>query len=349
MKIIFDYINRFVAKEVALYQVARSLTWRRLWNSLQISASFLLSAITRRNRVWGVPVILNVEPTNVCNLRCPLCVTGSMQMKRPYGRMDFEMFKKAVDPIADRLIYVTLYHQGEPYLNKDFNRFVRYAKDKGLYVTTSSNAHYFDEKLAEEVVASGLDSMIISLDGVTQESYQHYRRGGDLKTVLEGIRNLVAAREKMKSHTPYLLLQFLVMKHNEREIEQMKELAGELKVDRLLIKTTQVMSREEAVEWLPTNEKYRRYKINETDFSVKQGKGICPRPWLTTLVDWDGQVVPCCFDKNGDFPMGDFRDGTGFQSIWRSEHYSRFRNAMLKDRNSLSICKNCNYGIGLFK
>jgi radical SAM protein with 4Fe4S-binding SPASM domain len=349
MRIILDIINQKIAKEVALYGVLKVLTFKRIVNALKITSSFLFSAIFKKNVVWGVPVILNVEPTNICNLRCPLCITGSLQMKRPYGRMDFEMFKNAIDKVADKLIYITLYHQGEPYLNPQFNDFVRYAKVKGIYVTTSSNAHFFDEAGAEAVVNSGLDSMIISLDGVTQESYQHYRRGGNLDKVLSGIENLVKAKEKMGKKTPYLLLQFLVMKHNEDEIEQVKELAEKIKVDRLLIKTTQVMTKEEAIEWLPKNEKYRRYDFGENGLSVKQGKGVCPRPWLTSLVDWDGQVVPCCFDKNGDYAMGDFREEKDFNIIWHSKKYNGFRKTMLKNRNAIDICKNCNYGIGLFK
>ena len=348
MKRYIDRLNKYVAKEVALYQVLKVLTFKRLFNAIQITLSFLISAIFKKNVVWGVPVILNVEPTNICNLRCPLCTTGSLQMKRPYGRMSFEMFEKSVEKIADKLIYITLYHQGEPYLNPEFNKFVRYAKDKGLYVTTSSNAHFFDEKTAEKVVLSGLDSMIISLDGVTQSSYEHYRRNGSLEKVKEGINNLVAIKKKLKSFTPYMFLQFLVMKHNEHEIDLVKKLATELKVDRLLIKTTQVMTKEEAVEWLPTNKKYRRYDFDEKGLFVKQGTGICPRPWLTSLIDWDGQVVPCCFDKNGDYAMGELNNEK-FNVIWKSKKYNGFRKRMLKNRNSIDICKNCNYGIGLFK
>lgn len=346
---IFEKLNFGLAKEVAMIQVLKTLTWRRVLNAVKIFSSFILSAITKRTIVWGVPVIVNVEPTNICNLRCPLCITGSMQMQRPYGQMNFDTFKKAIEPVADKIIYITLYHQGEPYLHSDFNRFVTFAREKGIYVTTSTNAHFFDEQRALDVVRSGLSSMIISVDGVTQETYAHYRMGGDLEKVKQGIRNLVAAKKKLKSKTPYLFMQFLVMKHNEHEIPAMKQLAGELKADRLLIKTTQVMTLEEAKEWLPENERYRRYDLTEEEFSVKRGRGVCPRPWLTTLVDWDGQVVPCCFDKNGNHAMGDFRNGEEFNEIWKSDRYTDFRKRMLTNRNSLDICRNCNYGIGLFK
>jgi len=350
--VIGDFINRFkpgLGKEVAIIQVLKALTLKRIWNAAINTASFIVSGITKKNVVWGCPSIVNIEPTNICNLRCPLCVTGSMQMKRPYGRMELSHFQKFVDQVADKIIYITLYHQGEPYLNKHFNDMVAYAKSKGVYVATSTNAHFFTPELSEKIVDSKLDSMIISLDGVTQQSYARYRVLGQLDTVLDGIRNLVQAKRAAKSKTPYLFLQFLVMKHNEHEIPKVKKLARELGVDRLLIKTTQVMTLEEAKEWLPQDEKYRRYALTENEFKAKQGQGLCPRVWMTTLVDWDGQVVPCCFDKNGDHAMGNLDAEEDFGSIWKNGRYNDFRKKMLQDRNSIDICSNCNYGIGLFK
>jgi len=335
-----EWINKIkpgVGKEVAVIQVLKTLTLKRLWNATINTASFIVSGITKKNIVWGYPSIVNIEPTNICNLRCPLCITGSMQMKRPHGHMKFEHFKKFVDQVADRIIYITLYHQGEPYLNKQFNDMVAFAKSKGVYVATSTNAHFFTPELCEKIVESGLDSMIISLDGVTQESYATYRVLGQLDTVLEGIRTLVAAKRRMKKKTPYLFLQFLVMKHNEHEIPQVKKLARELGVDRLLIKTTQVMTLEEAKKWLPENDKYRRYELTEDEFKVKQGQGVCPRPWMTTLVDWDGQVVPCCFDKNGDYAMGSMAANEDFDSIWGYLQQLQLRNWIIQIEGQ-SLC-----------
>jgi radical SAM protein with 4Fe4S-binding SPASM domain len=348
-KKLFKIGGFWLGKEVSVVQVLKCLTLRRIWNAAKILLSFILSGITKKNFVWGVPIIANIEPTNICNLRCPLCVTGSMSMERPYGRMDFSTFKKVVDDIGDRIIYITLYHQGEPYLHKQFSQFVAYAKKKKIYVTTSTNAHFFTKALAEEVVLSGLDSMIVSVDGATQETYGHYRRGGTLATVQEGIRNLVDAKKRLHRTTPYLFMQFLVMQHNEHEIPAMKEMAWELGVDRLLIKTTQVMTAEEARDWLPKNGRYRRYDFDGDEFKVKRGgQGVCPRPWLTTLVDWNGKVVPCCFDKNGHHTMGDINSSPTFSEIWRTPIYQDFRQRMLTDRQSIDICKNCNQGIRVF-
>ena len=338
-----------VGKEVALRQVLRALTVRRVGNAFINLLSFLLSAVTRRPIVWGRPIIVNIEPTNLCNLRCPLCITGSGQMERPQGKLDVALGRRMIDEVADHAIYITLYHQGEPYLHAAFNDLVAFAKSKRLYVTTSTNAHFFTPAAAEQVVRSGLDSMIISLDGVTQESYAKYRVRGNLETVLTGIRNLTEAKRRLSSRTPFLFLQFLVMKHNEGEIPQIRRLAKELGVDRLLIKTTQVMTAQEAEEWLPKDDKYRRYEVQADRLQVKRGRGVCPRLWLTTLMDWDGQIVPCCFDKNGEHAFGVLGSERSFGEIWRSKGYQDFRRRMLRNRNAIDICRNCNYGIGLFK
>ncbi|MBN1558654.1 SPASM domain-containing protein [candidate division KSB1 bacterium] len=348
MKNIFAKLTPGVAKEVALARVLQALTFKRVWNALVNVLSFLISAISKKPVVWGYPPIVNIEPTNICNLRCPLCVTGSRAMKRPRGHMDYRHFKKFIDQVAEKIIYLTLYHQGEPYLHRQFNDMVAYAKSKGLYVATSTNGHFFSPEMAAAVVQSGLDSMIISLDGVTQESYAKYRVLGQLDTVLDGIRNLVAAKKKAKSKVPRLFLQFLVMRQNEHEIDAVRRLAKELGVDRLLIKTAQVTTLAEAKKWLPENDRYRRYELTNDAWRVKRGQGVCPRLWMTTLIDWDGQVVPCCFDKNGDYAMGDLAKGC-FDDIWREQRYRDFRQRMLNDRNSIDICRNCNYGIGLFK
>lgn len=349
MKKLWDKIRPGVAKEVAVNRVLSSLTGKRVWNAIVNAISFILSAISKKTIVWGYPSIVNIEPTNVCNLRCPLCVTGSGMMKRPQGRMDVDQFRNFVDQVADKIIYLTLYHQGEPYLHRQFNDMVAYAKSKGLYVATSTNGHFFTPEMADRIVQSKLDSMIISLDGVTQATYAHYRVGGQFDTVLQGIRNLVEAKKKAGSKVPYLFLQFLVMKQNEHEIAAVKKLARELGVDRLLIKTTQVLTLDEAKAWLPLKEKYRRYELTQDAFKVKRGQGACPRLWMTTLIDWDGQIVPCCFDKNGEHAMGHLAGGKSFAEIWKEKKYSNFRRRMLRDRDSIEMCRNCNYGIGLFK
>lgn len=344
----FNEWNVAFGREVSFLQLAKALTFKRAWNALRMLAAFLISVFSRRPVVWGVPPVLTIEPTNACNLRCPLCVTGNGTMERAFGRMDFDTYVRVIDEIGDRVLYLVFFNQGEPYLHRRFNEFVAYAKRRGIYVTTSTNAHYFDVETAEATVRSGMDTLVISVDGATQESYARYRVGGSLAKVQQGIRALAEAKRRLRRRTPYLYLQFLVMQHNEHEIPAMEHMARELGVDRLLKKNIQVETLQEARTWLPQEEKYRRYHLAEDDFTVKRGKGVCIRPWLTTMVNWDGTVVPCCFDKNGHHATGDLRTPESFQAVWLSRPYSNFRHQMLNERDAISICKNCNQGIGLF-
>ena len=316
---------------------------------MQSVGSFAASMLLKRPITWGLPPVLTVEPTNICNLDCPLCVTGSGKMVRAGGRMEIETFQKLIDEVGDRIWYVIFYHQGEPYMNKAFLPSVKYAKKHGLYTETSTNAHFLNRQNAERTVESGLDAIIVSLDGTTQESYEKYRVKGKLARVLEGIRTLVAAKDRLCSKTPYILLQFLVMRHNEHQIPEIKLLAKDLGVDRLLLKNIQVETYREALEWLPQTENFQRYEIGGQNIRVRQGgKGVCPRPWLSSLVNWDGTIVPCCFDKNGQHTMGDISNGEHFVQVWSKQEYSAFRNKMLNRRNDIEICKNCNQGFGVW-
>lgn len=343
-RVVFMYIN-----EISLYRLIRSLTFRRLSNLALTTSSFFLSALLRKNILWGRPAILTIEPTNLCNLRCPLCITGSGDMERPGGQMSLETFGSIMDKMGDDLFFLLLYHQGEPYLNRHFLEFVRLAKEKNIYCTTSSNAHYFSDDIIHATIDSGLDSMIVSLDGVTQNVYEKYRVKGELDKVLHGVRRFMEIKKERRTKTPVIALQFLVMRHNEHQLTAVKKIARELKVDRLLIKNIEVHTVEEAREWLPEDERYRRYEFDGESLKVKNAeKQSCPRPWTSIVINWDGNVVPCCFDKNGEYLMGNINTATSIEKIWTGQPFRQFRQQLASDRKSIPMCRNCNQGMGSF-
>ncbi len=328
----------------------KTLSVRRLLNAGLGMTSFALSAATKRTFVWGKPFILTVEPTNLCNLSCPLCITGNGRMTRRVGTMTFERFKTVVDEIGSYLFYLLLYQQGEPFINKDFLKFVEYAKGRKIFVTTSTNGHYLNPDTARQTVASGLDSMIVSIDGADQNSYEVYRVNGKLSRVVAGVEHLVRQREIQNSRTPKIFIQFIVMRHNELQIAEMKKLAKRLGADKLLTKTVHVENTEEASAWLPQNESLTRYRIEGTHLLPKRiVKGACIRPWTSALINWDGSVVPCCFDKNARHDFGSVSDTNSIKKIWTSKKYDSFRDLMLTNRSSLDICANCSQGLRLYR
>lgn len=321
------------------------LTPRRAWNAGQIVSSYLLSKLTGQARHWGLPLALSFEPTTSCNLRCPECPSGLRSFTRPTGMLPAELFRRTIDEVASSLWYLIFYFQGEPYLHPEFLDLVRYAADKGIYTATSTNAHYLNDHNARRTVESGLDRLIISLDGTTQEVYQQYRVGGKLDKVLEGTRNVVRWRKELKSSTPRIIFQFLVVRPNEHQINDARQLAEALGVDDVWFKTAQIYDHQHGSPLIPTIDYYSRYQNNGNGtWSLKNALlDHCWKMWHSCVITWDGLVVPCCFDKDAEYRQGDLKTET-FRQLWRGPKYQQFRGSLLKGRDQIEMCRNCSEG-----
>ena len=321
------------------------LTPLRALNALQVVGSYMLSKLTRRARHWGYPVSISLEPTTSCNLRCPECPSGLRSFTRPTGMLQDELFRQTIDQLHRRLLYLIFYFQGEPYLHKNFLQLVKYASDKGIYTATSTNAHFLDDDTARKTVESGLDRLIVSIDGTTQETYAAYRVGGKLEKVLEGTRNVVKWKKKLKSKTPHVMFQFLVVRPNEHQLEDVKKMARELGVDEVVFKTAQIYDHAHGSPLIPTIDYYSRYRNNgDGSYTIKNKLlNHCWKMWHSCVITWDGLLVPCCFDKDAEYRMGDLKE-TDFGKIWRGPAYSQFRQTLLGSRANIDMCRNCTEG-----
>jgi radical SAM protein with 4Fe4S-binding SPASM domain len=326
-------------------QLLPKLTLRRLSNAIKIGISFHLSRIAKRDLSWGLPVSISLEPTTACNLGCPECPSGLKKFTRSTGNLKADFAKDILDELAPHVMYANFYFQGEPFINPNFLEMVTYAAQKGIYTSTSTNAHFLHPELARKTVESGLDKLIISIDGITQETYSSYRIDGKLEKVLEGTRNLLHWRKELKSKTPYVIFQFLVVKPNEHEIESAKKLADEMGVDEIRFKTAQVYDYENGNPLIPENENYSRYRKLPNGKYVIKNKLVnqCWRMWQGCVITWDGLVVPCCFDKDATHRLGQIGE-IPFRNIWKGEKYRHFRKAILKSRKEIDICRNCSEG-----
>ncbi len=323
----------------------RSLSLRRVFNAILVYSSYFISLLIKRSIYWGKPPIIVIEPTNICNLRCPLCPSGNGTLTRPKGYMDYDLFCRIIDDVKDTAFMVVLWNQGESYLNKDFSRMIRYASDNRLFTLVSTNGNI--DLNVDEVIASGLDSMIVSLDGATQEIYNKYRVNGNLQKVMDNVKALAAAKKRTGKKNPLIRWQFLVMKHNEHEINEITKIAREIQVDNLEFKSIQVYSREDIEKFMPSDPKYRRYKIKGNDFSLKVGiPNRCRRIWTNAVINWNGDAAICCFDKDITFPIGNVRQ-TSINKIWKGKEIRKIRNRILKNRSSIAICRNCGESVKL--
>jgi radical SAM protein with 4Fe4S-binding SPASM domain len=327
------------------------LTPRRVWNASKVLSSYYISRLLKRPVQWGLPISISFEPTTSCNLRCPECPSGLRQFTRPTGMLKEGFFKETIDDIYKEILYLIFYFQGEPYLNRDFLSMVKYASDKGIYTATSTNAHYLTDEVAKRTVESGLDRLIISIDGTTQEVYKQYRRGGNLDKVIAGAKNVVKWKKELKSKTPFVFFQFLVVKPNEHQVEDIKKLAVEVGVDEVRFKTAQVYDYEnDPNQLIPKNEKYSRYKKDKEGNHISKNKmaNHCWKLWHANVITWDGMVVPCCFDKDASHQLGDLKNQS-FKSIWQNDKYKHFRKELMTSRKNIDICANCSEGTSVWK
>lgn len=293
-----------------------------------------------------MPFNISVEPTTSCNLGCPECPSGLKSFTRDTGTLEMDFYAKLLREVHENLIYLYFYFQGEPYLHPKFLDLVKAAHDKNIYTVTSTNAHFLTPRKAKETVESGLDRILISIDGATQESYESYRIGGKLSKVIEGTKNLVEAKKQLKSSTPHIIIQFLVVKPNQHEIPAIFQLGEELGVDEVKLKTAQIYDYKDGSELIPTIDEYSRYKLNsDGTYSIKNKlENKCWKLWHSCVVTWDGNIVPCCFDKDAKYAMGDLKN-TSFKSIWNNPQYAAFRGQLVQNRKSIDICTNCTEGL----
>ncbi|MGM0479695.1 MAG: radical SAM/SPASM domain-containing protein [Bacteroidota bacterium] len=327
------------------FNILGKLTFQRGWNVLRLRFSYMLAKRFKRIQQRALPFAASIEPTTACNLGCPECPSGLKQFTRPTGRLQMDLHEKMLDQLGKQLFYINYYFQGEPFLHPQFLDLIEAAHRRKIYTATSTNAHFITEKKAEEIVRSGLDRMIISIDGLTQETYEQYRRKGKLEKVIQGTENMIRAKKKLHRKTPHLIFQFLVVRPNEHEVDDIVKLGNKMGVDEVRLKTAQLYDYENGNPLMPHNEKYSRYRKNKAGKFVPKYhlKDHCWRMWSSTVLTWDGKVVPCCFDKDAKHVLGDVTK-VPFKKVWRHPQYQAFRKQVFTDRESIDICQNCSEG-----
>jgi radical SAM protein with 4Fe4S-binding SPASM domain len=255
---------------------------------------------------------------------------------------DSLLYKKLINELKPTLEHIILYFQGEPFLNNRLPELIKYAHDSRIYTSTSTNGQFLNKKNAKEIVQSGLDKIIISIDGSTQPVYETYRVGGDLQKAIDGINYLIEWKKTLVSITPIIEIQFLVLKSNEHQMKEMQKMAKSLHVDRLTFKTAQLYDFENGSNLLTTKSRYARYKKTDNGTYILKGKqpNRCWRAWSGAVINVHGEVLPCCFDKTSEYSFGNILEHS-FLSCWQSKKAWGFRDKIIKNRKQFDMCRNC--------
>ena len=303
------------------------------------------------NSFISKPSIIMIEPTNVCNLSCPTCPTGSGMMTRPKRMLSYDEFKGIINQVKGYAHRIVLWNYGEPFLNKELIPMIHYAADSGIFVETSTNGEFFrSREFCNNIVKSRLQKLIVCLDGADQETIVKFRRGSQFEQIVNGIKLMVGAKKDLNSKTPEIEFQFIVMKHNEHQKTYMKELADELGVDIYCEKTVGVDSSDPnfqslAKELLPSDLSLSRFfQKKDGTFALKgEITNYCWRIFQSVVINSDGTVVPCCYDLYSKHVMGNVFEES-LEKIWRNKRYNRFRRQLLMDRKAIPMCNICSEG-----
>lgn len=316
---------------------------------LRKAANFFLAGLNQYllpSRPLGYPVIAQVEPANFCNLSCPLCLTSSITKSRKPALLPFQTFQQFINDCGDYLLHLIFWNWGEPFLNPDLIRMIAYAKAKGIIVHTSTNGNVpCDEAQAEALVDSGLDSLVVAIDGATQKTYEQYRQGGRLDIVVSNIETILRVRSMKSADTPRINMRFVVMRHNESEVPTARDLAKKLGVDYFTLKTVDmppVLGSNLDQSYAPEKSDYRRYEYNADTFTRKEKPFVCMRPWKRITMDATGELIPCEYDYKNKHSYGNIKD-TSALSVWKSRASVDFRKAFHSGHNDFYLCRNCTY------
>ena len=318
---------------------AKGLPFRKRVNLIKVG----LDRMFRLNVARGLPPLIHTELTNICNLHCPLCPTGSDSLKRPKGVMSEETFMKILDDLDNVLIAIYLFCFGEPFLNRNITKMIKTCADRNIITLTSTNGNCaltMDE--ATKIVEAGLTALIVAIDGSTQEIYQSYRKGGDIEKAKQFISLIEEAKSRANSETPYTVVRAVVTSNNADNLPEIEKLAAGLGVNMFSYKSLGCLVKQEGYkDYEPAEKTMRRFEYSGAS-SSRSKLSECVFPFRQPIVFWDGTVVGCEYDHNLDYAFGRVGE-RGFADIWNSPKAVELRRNIRSGRNKTGFCSQCPY------
>ncbi|MFW6302773.1 MAG: radical SAM/SPASM domain-containing protein [Bacteroidales bacterium] len=321
--------------------MVKSLSFYRIINYILLRSGYLLSRLTGSLFLWGKPISLSIEISGNCQLHCPECPLGNGKHNQR-TLMSYELFASIIEQNKKHLWMVSLYFQGEPLLHPAIGKFITLLKKHRIYTSVSTNGNFDNPSLAEKLVQTGLDELIVSVDGADQESYASYRKGGSLMKAMAFMQNIRQAKKQSKKNRPRLIMQSIIMRQNERSLTHLKTIAKQAEAT-LRLKSMQIINLNQT-DSLPENPKLGRYNITDGRAMIKNPlRNHCWRVFRNPVITSHGDVLPCCFDKAGKYKMGNVQD-IPFLHIWHSGAYRTFVKKVFTERKKTDICTNCTEG-----
>jgi len=315
------------------------MLWRQRLNLLRYG----LNLIYRRTCAWSWPIHMQVELTNYCNLKCPVCPTGSKALERPPVPIDVVLFERLLNEVGPRLLTLALYAWGEPLLHPDLSALLKIARGYNFATFLSTNGQNLDrDQVVDALITYPPTYLIVAIDGLTDATNSHFRVGARLDPVLKGVRRLAELKRATRSSLPILHMRFLIMKHNQHEHSSVKEFAERNGFDFLSIRTLSPIDSPQVSygDYLPRTAQFRAFQY-EGGLKIRLRDFVCMHAFSYPTVFSNGDVVSCEQDFNAQQPYGTISSHLSFEEIWFSKTASRVRKTIRDAPSKYSFCVNC--------
>lgn len=290
------------------------------------------------------PTTYIVGITNICNLRCPLCVTGLRQQKKNPQFMEFGLFRQIIEKIRPYAQLVQLYKWGESLLHPRIIDMLAVCDSYDLNTEISSNLSVENcDDVLEALVRYRLRHLIVSFDGVTQEDYSRYRVGGKLNLVLDNIRKIKEFKIRYHSEYPVISLQFLRNKFTEDQVNVIEDNYRQWGADKYYVcdMTTVFKDRDldTARHWFSDQEiAQRRY----LDIDVSMHGKPCHFLYNTMIIEQDGSIPSCCFATDPKDDFGRWDNSKSILEMYNSDRFIQARTMFREKRHCrASACDDC--------
>lgn len=321
----------------------KHMNWRKRCNLFKSGANLLY----RRLRPWNMPLHMQFEITNYCNLQCPVCPTGIKAIERKKQSMDVDLFERLIDQVGPYLLTASLWAWGEPLLHPQIEDILRAIRKHQIATFISTNGQTLnDDKVLNALINEPPTYLIVAIDGLTDETNTKFRSGAKLEPALAGIRKLAELKRQRRVQLPVLHMRFIVMKHNQHQIADLHDFARDHHFDLLTVRTLSIIDKDAPdathQDFVPDDNKLRAYQYNDNK-RIERDDFYCLEPFWFPTVFADGTVVACEQDYNAKLPLGTFSALNPFRTIWHSEHANNIRKQIRDHNCDIRFCRNCPY------
>ena len=294
---------------------------------------FVRRMVLQRKISFDFPIRFNIEPTNYCNLSCSMC---PRELNRPFGYMGVSLFQKIIDEsiLYGKRLIITINKDGEPLLHPELSQMVRYAKDKkaAYKINFYTNGILLTEAKSIELIKSGLDTVHISIDAFTKETYKKIKNSEKLEIVEENVKRLIELKKKYYSKTPLVITKII---HTPDTHDEIKPFMNRWKG------ITDFIEIGEYHTWDGTLDSSNQFILGNLSKGINRYP--CPFLWYNPVILWDGRVTTCCVDYQGKGVFGDIKEGS-LAEIWQGNTLQKIRRSHLEGQyNTIPLCSKCQF------